>query len=63
MSTGQLAAFAVAVGTYCLASVLAGFWLALMAIIEAVMFVGNMGTHGQYPLDPAVQFARERLAA
>lgn len=34
-----------------------------MAIIEAVMFVGNMGTHGQYPLDPAVQFVRERLAA
>ena len=29
MSTeGQLAAFAVLVGTYCLASVLAGFWLA-----------------------------------
>ncbi len=28
MSTGQLAAFAAAVGTYCLASVLAGFWLA-----------------------------------
>jgi hypothetical protein len=34
-----------------------------MAIIQAVMFVGNMGTHGQYNLDPAVQFLRERLAA
>lgn len=34
-----------------------------MAIIQAVMFVGNMGTHGIYPLDPAIQFARERLAA
>lgn len=28
MSTGQLAAFAVLVGIYCLTSVLAGFWLA-----------------------------------
>jgi hypothetical protein len=34
-----------------------------MAIIQMVMFVGNMGVHGQYPLDPAVQFLRERLAA
>ncbi len=28
MSTGQLAAFAVLVGIYCLTSVLVGFWLA-----------------------------------
>lgn len=34
-----------------------------MAIIQMIMFVGNMGTHGLYPLDPAVQFLRERLAA
>lgn len=34
-----------------------------MAIIQAVMFVGNMGVHGNYPLDPAVQFLRDRLAA
>lgn len=34
-----------------------------MAIIQMIMFVGNMGVHGQYPLDPAVQFLRERLAA
>lgn len=34
-----------------------------MAIIQMIMFVGNMGTHGIYPLDPAVQFLRERLAA
>lgn len=34
-----------------------------MAIIQAVMFVGNMRTHGEYPLDPAIQFVRERLAA
>jgi hypothetical protein len=34
-----------------------------MAIIQAVMFVGNMSTHGEYNLDPAVQFLRERLAA
>ena len=33
-----------------------------MAIIQMIMFVGNMGTHGIYPLDPAVQFLRERLA-
>lgn len=34
-----------------------------MSIIQMIMFVGNMGTHGIYPLDPAVQFLRERLAA
>lgn len=34
-----------------------------MAIIKAVMFAANMGPHGIYPMDPAVQFLRERLAA
>jgi hypothetical protein len=34
-----------------------------MAIIQAIMFAANMSVHGEYPLDPAVQFLRERLAA
>ncbi|TRW85557.1 hypothetical protein FK535_09175 [Mycolicibacterium sp. 018/SC-01/001] len=33
-----------------------------MAIIKAIMFLGNMGPHGIYPMDNAVQFLRERLA-
>ena len=34
-----------------------------MAVITAIMFAANMSPHGVYPLDPAIQFARERLAA
>jgi hypothetical protein len=34
-----------------------------MAIISAMGFMINMGPHGQYDMEPAVQFARERLAA
>lgn len=33
-----------------------------MAIINAIGFAANMAPHGVYPLDPAIQFCRERLA-
>lgn len=34
-----------------------------MSIISAMGFMINMGPHGQYDMEPAVQFCRERLAA
>lgn len=34
-----------------------------MSLYDTLRFGINMGVHGQYDLDPAVQFARERLAA
>lgn len=34
-----------------------------MSVYEAFAFLINMGPHGMYDMDPAVQFLRERLAA
>lgn len=34
-----------------------------LAIFDGLRFVANMGPHGLYNMDPAVQFMRERLAA
>lgn len=34
-----------------------------LSIWDGLKFVGDMGPHGIYPMDDAVQFARERLAA
>lgn len=34
-----------------------------MSIYEAFAFLINMGPHGQYDMEPAVQFVRDRLAA
>jgi hypothetical protein len=34
-----------------------------LAIYDGMRFVTNMGPHGIYNMDPAVQFMRERLAA
>lgn len=34
-----------------------------LSIYDGLKFVGNMGPHGIYPMEFAVQFARERLAA
>lgn len=33
-----------------------------MAVFDGMRFVANMGPHGIYPMEHAVQFARERLA-
>jgi hypothetical protein len=34
-----------------------------LAVYDGMRFVGNMGPHGQYPMEHAVQFAKDRLAA
>jgi hypothetical protein len=34
-----------------------------LAIYDGMRFVANMSPHGVYPMDPAVQFLRDRLAA
>lgn len=34
-----------------------------LSLYDMIRFASNMGVHGTYDLDPAVQFARERLAA